>query len=72
MRRRDGRNDAPRGRRAADTARRSVLLRQQLPDWKTLMSDGTHPKPGLYRLRAEQDFFQVADPLVRRLLDGTP
>ena len=41
-----------------------------LPDWKTLMSDGAHPKPGLYRLKAEQDF-QVVDPLVRRLLDGT-
>lgn len=34
------------------------------------MSDGAHPKPGLYRLKAEQDF-QVVDPLVRRLLDGT-
>jgi lysophospholipase L1-like esterase len=42
-----------------------------LPDWKTLMSDGAHPKPGLYRLKAEQDF-QVVEPLVRRLLDGTP
>ena len=41
-----------------------------LPDWKTLMSDGAHPKPSLYRLKAEQDF-QVVDPLVRRLLDGT-
>ncbi|WP_027798707.1 SGNH/GDSL hydrolase family protein [Paraburkholderia dilworthii] len=41
-----------------------------LPDWKTLMSDGAHPKPGLYRLKAEQDF-QVVEPLVRRLLDGT-
>ena len=41
-----------------------------LPDWKTLMSDGAHPKPGLYRLKAEQDF-QVVDPLVRRLLGGT-
>ena len=41
-----------------------------LPDWKTLMSDGAHPKPGLYRLKAGQDF-QVVDPLVRRLLDGT-
>ncbi|MFM0092204.1 SGNH/GDSL hydrolase family protein [Paraburkholderia sediminicola] len=41
-----------------------------LPDWKTLMSDGAHPKPGLYRFKAEQDF-QVVDPLVRRLLDGT-
>ncbi|RKE35954.1 lysophospholipase L1-like esterase [Paraburkholderia sp. BL23I1N1] len=42
----------------------------KLPDWKTLMSDGAHPKPDLYRLKAEQDF-QVVDPLVRRLLDGT-
>ncbi|MFL9999911.1 MULTISPECIES: SGNH/GDSL hydrolase family protein [Paraburkholderia] len=42
-----------------------------LPDWKTLMSDGAHPKPDLYRLKAEQDF-QVVEPLVRRLLDGTP
>ncbi|WP_025599466.1 SGNH/GDSL hydrolase family protein [Burkholderia sp. WSM2230] len=41
-----------------------------LPDWKALMSDGAHPKPGLYRLKAEQDF-QVVEPLVRRLLDGT-
>jgi lysophospholipase L1-like esterase len=41
-----------------------------LPDWKTLMSDGAHPKPDLYRLKAEQDF-QVVDPLVRRLLGGT-
>ncbi|WP_341312166.1 SGNH/GDSL hydrolase family protein [Paraburkholderia sp. IMGN_8] len=41
-----------------------------LPDWKTLMSDGAHPKPDLYRLKAEQDF-RVVDPLVRRLLDGT-
>jgi acyl-CoA thioesterase I len=41
-----------------------------LPDWKTLMSDGAHPKPALYRLKAEQDY-QVVEPLVRRLLDGT-
>jgi lysophospholipase L1-like esterase len=41
-----------------------------LPDWQTLMSDGAHPKPGLYRLKAEQDY-QVVGPLVRRLLDGT-
>ncbi|MFP3564643.1 SGNH/GDSL hydrolase family protein [Paraburkholderia sp. SIMBA_030] len=41
-----------------------------LPDWKMLMSDGAHPKPDLYRLKAEQDF-RVVDPLVRRLLDGT-
>ena len=42
-----------------------------LPDWKTLMSDGAHPKPELYRLKAEQDY-RVVEPLVRRLLDGTP
>jgi len=42
-----------------------------LPDWKTLMSDGAHPKPELYRLKAEQDF-KVVEPLVQRLLDGTP
>ncbi|MGF6569231.1 acyl-CoA thioesterase-1 [Paraburkholderia sp. GAS333] len=42
-----------------------------LPDWKTLMSDGAHPKPDLYRLKAEQDF-EVVEPLVRRLLDGAP
>lgn len=42
-----------------------------LPDWQALMSDGAHPKPELYRLKAEQDF-RVVDPLVRRLLDGTP
>jgi lysophospholipase L1-like esterase len=41
-----------------------------LPDWKTRMSDGAHPKPALYRLKAEQDF-RVVDPLVRQLLDGT-
>ncbi|HEX3379836.1 MAG TPA: SGNH/GDSL hydrolase family protein, partial [Paraburkholderia sp.] len=41
-----------------------------LPDWKTLMSDGAHPKPELYRLKAEQDY-RVVEPLVRRLLDST-
>jgi lysophospholipase L1-like esterase len=41
-----------------------------LPDWKTLMSDGAHPRPALYRLKAEQDC-RVVEPLVRRLLDGT-
>ncbi|EEA02531.1 lipolytic protein G-D-S-L family [Burkholderia sp. H160] len=40
-----------------------------LPDWKTLMSDGAHPKPELYRLKAEQDY-RVVEPLVRRLLDN--
>ncbi|WP_111930117.1 SGNH/GDSL hydrolase family protein [Paraburkholderia bryophila] len=42
----------------------------RLPDWKTLMSDGAHPKPDLYRLKAEQDC-RVVEPMVRRLLDGT-
>ncbi|SIT39380.1 Lysophospholipase L1-like esterase [Paraburkholderia ribeironis] len=42
-----------------------------LPDWKTLMSDGAHPKPQLYRLKAEQDY-QVVEPLVRRKLDSMP
>jgi acyl-CoA thioesterase I len=42
----------------------------RLPDWETLMSDGAHPKPGLYRLKAEQDYL-VVEPLVRRLLIGT-
>ncbi|MGF6772428.1 acyl-CoA thioesterase-1 [Paraburkholderia sp. GAS199] len=41
-----------------------------VPDWKSLMSDGAHPKPELYRLKADQDF-RVVDPLVRQLLDGT-
>ncbi|MFM0644335.1 SGNH/GDSL hydrolase family protein [Paraburkholderia bryophila] len=41
-----------------------------LPDWKTLMSDGAHPKPDLYRLKAEQDC-RVVEPMVRQLLDGT-
>jgi hypothetical protein len=37
-----------------------------MADWKTHMSDGAHPKPELYRVKAQQDF-QVIDPLVRRL-----
>jgi acyl-CoA thioesterase I len=41
-----------------------------LPDWQTMMSDGAHPKPELYRLKAAQDF-RVVDPLVRRLLAGS-
>ncbi|MGH8778554.1 SGNH/GDSL hydrolase family protein [Paraburkholderia sp.] len=41
-----------------------------LPAWQTMMSDGAHPKPDLYRLKAQQDF-RVIDPLVKRLLDGT-
>ncbi|WP_244195965.1 SGNH/GDSL hydrolase family protein [Paraburkholderia susongensis] len=40
-----------------------------VPDWKTLMSDGAHPKPDLYRLKAAQDY-QVVEPMVQRLLDG--
>ncbi|HEY1997602.1 SGNH/GDSL hydrolase family protein [Paraburkholderia sp.] len=41
-----------------------------LPDWKLLMSDGAHPRPALYRLKAGQDF-RVVDPLVQRLLNGS-
>jgi acyl-CoA thioesterase-1 len=41
-----------------------------LPGWQTMMSDGAHPKPELYRLKAEQDF-RVVDPLVQRLLAGS-
>jgi lysophospholipase L1-like esterase len=37
-----------------------------MADWKTQMSDGAHPKPELYRVKAQQDF-QTIDPLVRRL-----
>ena len=37
-----------------------------LPDWRSQMSDGAHPKAELYRVKAQQDF-QVLDPLVRRL-----
>ncbi|MGF6777425.1 SGNH/GDSL hydrolase family protein [Paraburkholderia sp. GAS334] len=40
-----------------------------LPDWKAMMSDGAHPKPELYRIKAGQDF-NVVDPLVRQILDG--
>jgi acyl-CoA thioesterase-1 len=40
-----------------------------LPGWKTMMSDGAHPKPALYRLKAAQDF-RVIDPLVQRLIAG--
>jgi acyl-CoA thioesterase-1 len=42
-----------------------------LPGWKTQMSDGAHPKPELYRVKAQQDF-QVLDPLVRRLIGVAP
>jgi acyl-CoA thioesterase I len=61
---------------------RRVAAEQQVPlvdhyaqisamaDWKTQMSDGAHPKPDLYRVKAQQDF-QVIDPLVRRL-SGVP
>ncbi|MBP0596331.1 SGNH/GDSL hydrolase family protein [Paraburkholderia sp. LEh10] len=60
---------------------RRVASEQQVPlvdhyaaisamaDWKTHMSDGAHPKPELYRVKAQQDF-QVIEPLVRRLVDG--
>ncbi|MFL9871846.1 SGNH/GDSL hydrolase family protein [Paraburkholderia megapolitana] len=41
-----------------------------LPAWQTMMSDGAHPKPELYRLKAQQDF-RVLDPLVARMLDGS-
>jgi len=41
-----------------------------LPDWQSMMSDGAHPKPELYRLKAGQDM-RVVDPLVRRLLAGS-
>lgn len=37
-----------------------------LPGWKWMMSDGAHPRPTLYRLKAAQDL-RVIDPLVRRL-----
>jgi len=43
---------------------------EALPGWQTMMSDGAHPKPELYRLKAEQDF-RVVDPLVQRLLAGS-
>ncbi len=57
---------------------RRVAAEQQVPlidhyaqisamaDWKAHMSDGAHPKPELYRVKAQQDF-QVIEPLVRRL-----
>jgi len=41
-----------------------------LPDWQAMMSDGAHPRPELYRLKAGQDL-RVVDPLVRRLLAGS-
>jgi lysophospholipase L1-like esterase len=40
---------------------------QTLADWKLMMSDGAHPKPELYRLKAGHDF-EVIDPLVQKLL----
>lgn len=72
----DGRLNARLAEMAAMTRR--VAAEQQVPlvdhyaqitamaDWKTHMSDGAHPKPELYRVKAQQDF-QVIDPLVRRL-----
>ena len=41
-----------------------------LPDWQSMMSDGAHPKPELYRLKAGQDL-RVLDPLVQRQLAGS-
>jgi acyl-CoA thioesterase I len=41
-----------------------------LPDWKTMMSDGAHPKLELYRVKANDDL-RVIEPLVQRLLAGT-
>ncbi|CAD6549675.1 SGNH/GDSL hydrolase family protein [Paraburkholderia sabiae] len=72
----DGRLNARLAEMVAMTRR--VAAEQQVPlvdhyaqisamaDWKTHMSDGAHPKPELYRVKAQQDF-QVIDPLVRRL-----
>ncbi|BFG73500.1 hypothetical protein PTKU46_15330 [Paraburkholderia terrae] len=72
----DGRLNARLAEMAAMTRR--VAAEQQVPlvdhyaeisamaDWKTHMSDGAHPKPELYRVKAQQDF-QVIDPLVRRV-----
>ena len=72
----DGRLNARLAEMAAMTRR--VAAEQQIPlvdhyaeisamaDWKTHMSDGAHPKPELYRVKAQQDF-QVIDPLVRRV-----
>ena len=72
----DGRLNARLAAMAAMTRR--VAAEQQVPlvdhyaqisamaDWKTHMSDGAHPKPELYRVKAQQDF-QVIDPLVRRV-----
>ena len=72
----DGRLNARLAEMVAMTRR--VAAEQQVPlvdhyaqisamaDWKTHMSDGAHPKPELYRVKAQQDF-QVIDPLVRRV-----
>jgi acyl-CoA thioesterase I len=38
-----------------------------LPDWRSMMSDGEHPRPELYRLKAREEY-EVLDPLVRQLL----
>ncbi|SEI46325.1 SGNH/GDSL hydrolase family protein [Paraburkholderia diazotrophica] len=73
----DGRLNARLAAMAAMTRR--VAAEQHVPlvdqyaaissmaDWKTQMSDGAHPKPELYRVKAQQDF-RVIDPLVQRLL----
>ncbi|MFC0397037.1 hypothetical protein [Paraburkholderia rhizosphaerae] len=39
-----------------------------MPDWRAMMSDGEHPKPELYLLKA-REAFEVLDPLVRELLE---
>ncbi|WP_114810877.1 SGNH/GDSL hydrolase family protein [Paraburkholderia kururiensis] len=44
---------------------------QTLADWKGMMSDGAHPKPELYRVKAGHDF-EVIDPLVQKLLREAP
>ncbi|MEM5437016.1 SGNH/GDSL hydrolase family protein [Paraburkholderia diazotrophica] len=73
----DGRLNARLAAMAAMTRR--VAAEQHVPlvdqyaaissmaDWKAQMSDGAHPKPELYRVKAQQDF-QVIDPLVQRML----
>jgi lysophospholipase L1-like esterase len=75
----DGRLNARLAAMAAMTRR--VAAEQQVPlvdhyaaisalaDWKTHMSDGAHPKPELYRVKARQDF-EVLDPLVGRVFGG--
>lgn len=76
----DGRLNARLAAMAAMTRR--VAAEQQVPlvdqyaaistiaGWKTQMSDGAHPKPELYRVKAQQDF-QVIDPIVHRLFGAS-